>query len=215
MLTMRHKKITGSVIRLICCMVFCMVSSYAKDLGVWGEIYPIAEEDLLNFILHRIETMQKNGEWQALQNQFRDKVAKHADRPQPISFLTKTTEAKNWEYDPSITVPYDLKDVTGKVFVKAGTIVNPLRFVMIHKVLLFFDGDDKDQVAWAEKFMQKRLRKVKLILVNGSVSDQVNYFHQPIYFDQAGRLITRFHIQHVPAVVVQEGLHLKISEIVL
>jgi conjugal transfer pilus assembly protein TraW len=197
---------------------------YAKDtvskhngtsLWVVGQIYPIQEEDLFNFILHRIQAMQQTGDWQKLENQFRTNVANHADRPSPLTFLSKAVEAKSWNYDPSILVPYDLKDMKGRIFAKAGTTVNPLQFITIHKTLIFFDGDDKDQVNWVAKLNEKLLGKTKLILVNGSVSEQIKLFHQPIYFDQMGRLASKFHLQHVPAVVKQEDKHLKISEIVI
>ena len=49
--------------------------------------------------------------------------------------------------------------------------------------------------------------------MNGSVLDAEKQMQQPIYFDQAGKLTTRFGITHVPAVVMQEGLYLKITEV--
>lgn len=38
-------------------------------------------------------------------------------------------------------------------------------------------------------------------------------FGKPVYFDQNGRLTTRFQIKHVPAMISQEGLKLIIREI--
>ena len=200
-------------ITVIFLMAF-VVPVFANDLGVMGKIYPIEEEDFLMFIQKRIQHMQQDGEWSTLQNQFRDRVAANADRPHPIASINKTTEPKSWRYDPSITVPYDLKDTNGQVFAKAGTIVNPLNIISIHRSLLFFDGDDAEQVAWAEKLNAKWGGKTKLVLVKGSVIDQEKYFLTPIYFDQEGKLTTRFHIQHVPAMVAQEGTHLRIQEVV-
>lgn len=197
-------------------MISMMVISpimYAKNLGIAGQVYPIQEEDFLQFMLHHLETMQQNGELGKLQNQFRDHVEKHSSRPHPVDHISKTVEPKHWNVDPSITVPYDLKDQEGRVFARAGTTINPLHYVSIHNAMLFFDGDDAKQVVWAEKLNKKLSGKTKLVLVNGSVLEQENIFHQPIYFDQAGRLTTRFHIQHVPAMVAQEELHLKISEV--
>jgi len=194
---------------------YFILPAYAQDLGIAGEIYPIQEEDLLDFILHRLEVLQKNGQWQQLQNQFRANVAKHADRPQPVISLSKAMKSKSWFYDPSISVPYDLKDMSGRVFAKAGTTVNPLNVITIHNALIFFDGDDKEQVAWVDRLNQKLSGKTKLILVNGSVANQVDHFHQPIYFDQAGRLTNKFSIRHVPATVMQYKDRLKISEIAL
>lgn len=197
-------------------LVFIFIApAYAQDLGVVGEIYPIQEEDILVFILHRIAAMQETGEWQTLQNQFRARVERHVDRPKPVRSISKAPVTKSWNYDPSLMVPYDLKDAKGKIFAKAGTTINPLKFITIQKTLIFFDGDDQAQVKWASLINQHLSGKTKLILVNGSVSEQVKRFHQSIYFDQAGRLTTKFHIQHVPAKVAQEGFHLKISEIAL
>jgi conjugal transfer pilus assembly protein TraW len=197
-------------------MIFLMafsIHSFANDLCVSGQIYPIQEEDLLSYIQKRIQHMQQNGEWSKLQNQFRDRVAANAERPHPITNISKTTESKSWTYDASITVPYDLKDANGRVFAKAGTTVNPLTVISIHKALIFFDGDDTKQVAWAEKLNAKWIGKTKLVLVKGSIIDQEKNFLTQIYFDQEGRLTTRFHIQHVPAIVMQEGTHLKIMEV--
>lgn len=187
---------------------------HAKNLGVVGQFYPIQEEDFLQFILCRLQNMQQNGEWKKLQNQFSDNVKKHADRPLPIVHISKTLSPKTWNYNPSITVPYDLQDKEGRIFARAGTTINPLKFISIHKPMLFFNGDDPEQVVWAIKLNKSLNGQTKLVLVNGSIIDHEKNFHQPIYFDQAGRLTTRFHIQHVPAVAAQEGYHLKISEVV-
>jgi conjugal transfer pilus assembly protein TraW len=114
---------------------------------------------------------------------------------------------------PAITVPYDLRDHQGRIFAKSGTVINPLQWISIHKPMLFFNGDDKDQVLWVKELNKKLNGQTKLVLIKGSISEQEKIFQQPIYFDQAGRLTARFHIQHAPAIVAQEGLHLRISEV--
>jgi conjugal transfer pilus assembly protein TraW len=215
---MRFRFFKQGIMIAVCCISPII---YANDpvlkhdgtsLGIIGQTYPIQEEDFLQFILHRLQNMQQNGQWQRLQNQFSDNVKKHADRPTAVS-LGKTLIPKSWDYNPSITVPYDLRDGEGRVFAKAGTTINPLQYISIHKAMIFFDGDDVEQVSWAQKLNKTLKSHTKLVLVNGSIIEQEKKFHQPIYFDQEGRLTTRFHIQHVPAVVMQERLHLKISEV--
>lgn len=198
-----------SVIILLACS-----AAFSNDLGVFGQVYPISEENFLEFIKSRLIQMQQNGEWDKLQNQFRDNVKKHAEKPSPVSFISKTVTPKTWYYDPSMTVPYDLKDYNGRVFAKAGTTVNPLKMITLHHVLVFYDGDDQSQVHWAEKINQLYANHTKLILVKGSVGDQEKNFSMPIYFDQEGRLTSKFNIQHVPAIVQQDNLNLKISEVV-
>lgn len=189
------------------------VSLHAKNLGVIGEVYPIQEEDFLTFIERQVSTMQKNGEWARIQREAQSRVQQHIDRPTSLTSITKTTIAKSWEYDPSINLPYDLHDQEGHVFAKAGTTVNPLSIVALHTALAFYDADDVNEVQWAKKINKTYAGRVKFVLINGSVSAQEKILHQPIYFDQEGRLTKRFHIEHVPAIVYQKDLHLNISEV--
>lgn len=207
------KRISVRVVVIILSMFF-VVKSYATNLGVVGHVYPIIEEDFLLFIQNRIALMQKNGEWNQIQSQFRNNVAKHADRPRAIGSISHTTQLKTWEFDPSITIPYDLNDDEGRLIAKAGTTVNPLKIISLHNVLIFFDGDDSKQVVLANKIDSLFKGKTKLILVNGSVIENEKRFSKAIYFDQEGRLVNHFGIQHVPAIVQQAGFKLKISEVV-
>ena len=93
----------------------------------------------------------------------------------------------------------------------AGSEINPLSKVKLHSVLLFYNADDKAQVAWASEKV-KQFKNVKLILVGGSVHSQLELFKQPVYFDQQGRLIDFFKITQVPAMVTQKDLLLLVSE---
>lgn len=193
---------------------FCLYSPlYAKDLGVVSKIYPINEIDLLDFIKDKIELMEKNGRWEKIQNEWKSRVESHTDRPFSLTTVNKTVINKSWSSDPSVYVPYDLEDANGQIFAKAGTRINPLSIRSLHTALVFYDGDDKDQVEWVKTINKKYSGKTKLILINGSISQQESIFHQPIYFDQQAKLTNHFNIAHVPAVVFQEGLHLKIMEI--
>jgi conjugal transfer pilus assembly protein TraW len=186
----------------------------AKNLGTVGQTYPISEEDFLSFIQSRVKVMQQNGEWQKLQNQFRDNVAKHADRPHSLDQISDSTQTRIWHFDPSITISHDLTDQNGRIFAKAGTTVNPLKFISLQKALIFFDGDNVKQIEWVKKLDLKLAGKTKLILIRGSVLENEKRFSKPIYFDQESRLTARFQITHVPAVVQQDGINLKISEVV-
>lgn len=183
------------------------------NLGVIGETYSILEDDLLLFIQKRVQAMQQNGDWQRMQDKWKKQVSDHTDRPIPLANIHRTASPKTWDYDPSIVVPYDLKDQYGNVFAKAGTRVNPLSYITLHTALIFYNADDLEQVTWVKKINKQYAGKTKLILVSGSISEQEKIFHQPIYFDQQGKLTTTFHISQVPALVYQDGLRLKIAEV--
>jgi conjugal transfer pilus assembly protein TraW len=201
-------------------MTFILISSFceivhANDLGVVGQIYSIAEEDFLNYIQNKVSAMKKNGEWSKLQKRYQTIVREKSERPTPVKMISKATVNRSWKYDPSIVVPFDLKDLKGRVFAKQGTKFNPLSMVTLKSVLLFIDSDDKSQVEWAENINKDYQGKTKIILINGSIKDEAKRFKKPIYFDQEGRLTTRFHIEHVPAIVTQQNDLLKVSEVVL
>lgn len=195
--------------------LFMFNPSYAKDLGVMGETYPIVERDFLDFIQARITKMQQGGEWQKLKNQFQQDAIRYRDRPKKVESITRAQKTKSWAYDPSIRLDHDLITPDGKPIAAAGTRVNPLDYISLSKALIFYNGDDPDQVSWALAQDKKLNRRTKFILVQGSLLQQEKKCQKQVYFDQEGRLTTRFGIAHVPAMVSQEGLVLRIKEFLL
>lgn len=193
--------------------MLCLTSTlYAKEVGVFGETYPILEEDFLQFIQKRLKTMKENGEWKKIQDQMQTRATSHADRPTALEKITKATVNKEWVVDPSISLSHDLKDHQGRVFAKAGTTFNPLTMVSLKNALLFIDADDEKQVEWAKLKIREFDNHTKIILVKGFISHTEKIFHQRIYFDQQGQLTQHFHIEHVPAMVIQKDLQLKVLE---
>jgi conjugal transfer pilus assembly protein TraW len=190
-------------------------SLQAKDLGAMGDVYAIRETDLIMLIQSRVVDLQKSGQWHAIESAMQKRAMNYRDRPNVVSGLTKATETKSWLFDPSITLGRDITAPDGSRIVPAGTHVNPLTRITLSKALIFFDGDDEAQVKWVLSQIKSRQGHTKLILVKGSLLDQEKNFHQPLFFDQAGRLTNRFNIQHVPAIVCQQGLNLLIKEVAI
>jgi conjugal transfer pilus assembly protein TraW len=95
----------------------------------------------------------------------------------------------------------------------------------LNRRLLFIDTRRIEQVKWLMEELDKPLlgRKEpvedRVILVGGSPSTLKELLKDEhknkVYFDQNGELTTRFGITGSPAVVVQDGLRLKIDEIKL
>ncbi len=202
-----------SAISVLILCAFITKVTYANDLGVMGETYPILEMDFLDFIQSRIEQIQKSGQWQALQNRAIRSAISYRERPPRVVGITRARETKIWKYDPSIVLDHDVISSGGKMIAVAGTKVNPLNFITINKTLIFYDSDDETQVKWVLEQDKKLNGKDKLILINGSVLDQEKRFKKPIYFDQSGKLTSRFGITQVPAIVYQEGMALRVVEV--
>ena len=184
-------------------------SLQAKDLGTYGETFPIVEENLLTVIKTKLQTLGSSGELEAHQKKIQEEAAKRLQRPAEVTGIIKTKKPRVFSYNPSITVPYDLKDDKGKIFFKAGTTVNPLDMFALKYTLLFIDGDDKEQVNWAINHKVK----FKIILIKGSPFELMKEHGTPVYFDQGGTLVKKFGITQVPARITQEGKNLKVEEV--
>ena len=83
--------------------------------------------------------------------------------------------------------------------------------MQLRSPLLFLDGDDPDQLAWA----LKQDANAKLILVRGAPLELMKARQRRFYFDQGGKLTTKFGIRSVPARVRLDGRVLEVSEIAL
>jgi conjugal transfer pilus assembly protein TraW len=191
---------------------FACATVFARDLGVVGDVYDILEEDLLKTIEDRYNGMKQTGEWGRLQTTWQKQVVSYADRPTPVSGVSVTQAARSFMFDPTITLSRDILDASGQVVAPVGTVVNPLSKMSLHKTLLFIDADDDRQLAWAMKIDKQLEGRTKWILVKGSVSAASNKIQRPVYFDQGGKIVSHFHIEHVPAKLYQEELHIKIEE---
>jgi conjugal transfer pilus assembly protein TraW len=187
-----------------------MVSALsAKDLGCHGEVFKIKEESLLEVIKARLLKMQENGTLETYQKQLTEHAKKKVLHPDPVKGITKTTTPRVFYYDPTITLPHDLKDHEGRVFARRGDKANPLQITPLTKLMLFIDGEDEAQVKWA---LSQSITS-KIIMVKGSPLNLEETHGRRFYFDQLGLLTKKLGITQVPAKISQEGTLLKIHEL--
>lgn len=182
---------------------------HAKDFGTLGHTFEIIEPDLLEVIQDKLETLRAKGTLLQHQTIIQSKTIEALQNPKPVLGLIKTKQARAFEYNPSIQVPQDLKDHEGRVFVKAGAILNPLDFFTWSQKLVFIDGEDELQLEWALK------QRAKIVLVNGSPLELTQQYQRPIYFDQNALLTQKLGIRQIPAQVFQDHKCLKIEELLL
>jgi len=190
-------------------LLFQFSSASAEDLGVHGTVYPILEVDLLASIKQQLQAMQASGKVEQLHKQMQLDTKQFVHHPPAVKGIGKAIKNRTWLVDPTITVRSDIKDHDGQVLHKAGTRVNPLEYISLSNQLLFIDGKDREQVMWA--FTQTKPSKI--ILVDGPIIDLMKQHKRQLFFDQGGKLVTRFGIKHVPAIVYQEAHHIKITEV--
>ena len=99
----------------------------------------------------------------------------------------------------------------------------------LNRRMFFIDGRNKQQITWLKEQLENPLLSLpyaeaqqiedRVILVGGNVfglKETLGEKHaDKVYFDQHGELTTKFGIKASPAVLVQEGLRLKIKEVLL
>lgn len=187
-------------------------SSGAKDLGTWGNVFEPAEQDMLDFIQHRLKGMEQSGELDRLREEATDRVKKHAVRPAPVEGLSKAVQYRSFVFDPTFTVKESITDMQGNIIARKGDKVNPLDKVPFSQVLYFIDGDDKAQLGWTRQQIAGQTN-IKVILVNGNIKETSDALDERIFFDQSGVLTRKFGFEHTPARISRDGHVLKVEEI--
>ncbi|MGX6477227.1 type-F conjugative transfer system protein TraW [Klebsiella grimontii] len=181
-------------------LVGCLLSplTQAADLGTWGDLWPVREQDMLQLITQRLQTLQTTGKWDQTMDEFKQRVIENSQRPAPVEGIKRAEKYEQRWFDPSIRLTEDLKDNKGRVFARKGDVVNPLKTVPFVQTLYFINGDDADQIAWMKRQVPETLMS-KIILVRGSVPETSAVLDSRIYFDQNGVLSQRFGLTTVPA----------------
>lgn len=193
-------------------LLFFAVISQAKDLGVAGQTFEIIEPDLLSMIETRLNRMQASGELAQRNEELKQKVVSSVERPPSATGIRPTDTPRTWLHDPSIIVGEDIILPTGEVLARAGDRINPLETMPLTLKLILIDGDDPKQVEFALKETKHETR-TRRILVSGAPLELMRSTEKRFYFDQDGQIAGKFGITQVPAIIVQEGNRLRISEI--
>ncbi len=177
----------------------------AKDFGKLGHTYEIAERNILEVINERL----KKVDMKKIQEEAKTKTRQYVERPREVKGVTNAEEDREYHFDPTYTLQEDIKDDKGNIIHKAGVKINPLEHVSLREDLIFIDGDNASQV----KFALEYPKKAKIILIKGSPLKLQKEHKVWIYFDQDGFLTGKLGVKHIPAIVFQDKVLLKIKEV--
>ena len=191
------------------------MAAHARNLGVIGPAYPIAEPDLLEEIQAVLREKEASGELAKLREQAKQRVIARIEHPAPVTGLARAKTPRTHYFDPSVSFAEPIVNDKGEVLIPAGTRANPLDTVTMTRQLLFFDARDPQQVARAKFVMDEMGGKVKPIATGGPHLDLMRAWQIQVYFDQGGRLTKQLGITQVPALVYQEGKRLRVDEIAI
>ena len=143
----------------------------------------------------------------------------HAYRGGFLEHIVKMAEVAAGHLTAILDSGLDTADLTeavtdgqGHVLYPAGTRANPLDVVSLAEPILFFDARDPAQVAVAERMRAAQDDRIIPILVAGSWVELNLKWKRQVFYDQRGELTTKLGVRAVPALVVQEGRALRVTE---
>lgn len=210
--------------------IFMWIASVeAKDLGVYGKTYNIKEADIEEEMKRKLTIYEENGELEKFQKKYQKEVTRQIKNPNRVIGISNATENKLRIYNPSVYLEEDIQVPKGgieqakanpeaieyEVLHKAGTEINPLKYMDFTEPLIFIDGKNEAQLEYARRYQDNNLA-TKIILIDGNPGyKEVEGKEYYYYFDQWGAYSEKFQISKVPSIVYQKkgDLVLTIEEI--
>ena len=183
----------------------------AKDLGVRGETWAIAEPDLLRALEARLLELERSGAMAAMEDEARVRARARIEAPEPVTGIAPAVRHSTRRIDPSVVLDRNVRFADGTLLAAAGSRLNPLEHVPLSRDLLFIDGRRDVEIAWA----LERRGPSTIVLLAGRPLDLSRRHGRPFFFDQSGRLANRFALSATPVLIEQEGLHLRLTEVPL
>ena len=198
-------------ISALCVALTPAAPASARDLGVHGATWPVAEPDLLEEIEARLADMRRSGEMARLEDEARDRARRSLEEPEPVPGIAPSRTRRTRPVDPSIVVGQDIRGPGGALIAAAGTRVDPFEHAALTRALLFIDGRREAEVAWA----LAHEGPAKIVLLAGRPLDLARRHGRPFFFDLGGRLADRFAVRATPTLLVRDGAQLRLTEIPL
>jgi conjugal transfer pilus assembly protein TraW len=112
-------------------------------------------------------------------------------------------------FDPTSTLPQDIKDENGKVIAAKGTRVNVYERVRMRGRMIVIGATDA-HFKWLDD-VARPTEDDKVLVANGNVLNERRSRKRDLYILDA-RFVERFGLQSVPSIVEQDGLQLRVSE---
>jgi conjugal transfer pilus assembly protein TraW len=183
------------------------------DLALLGPHEAAHHQPVLDPIGRRNGKQHEPAARRPIKPQARQRVRARIEQPPAVAGLRRAQVGRTHYIDPSVRFDEPIADDQGRVLIAPGTVANPLSVVRFNRTLLFFDGRDAAQVAWAKAAIDADGLRIKPVLTGGSPPQLMREWKLPVYFDQGGRLVSQFQIRALPARVTQEGLLMRIDEV--
>lgn len=185
----------------------------ARDLGTFGAVYDIVENDTLKEIEEKAKSVDfsKAMDRNALVSRAREFTPEDVKETRMIGPARKY---RTFLVDMTYILERDIKDDKGNIIYPAGYTLNPLNYVAYPRTLVILNGRRREQIRWFEGSSYAKDAQVTLLLTDGSYSGLSRSLKRPVFYAST-RLIEAFGIQAVPSVVRQSGAYMEVTEVLV
>lgn len=194
-------------ILILLCMPSVVAPALAKDVGTFGNTYPIVEKDALT------ETQERAAQidWKKVLD--RKKLEKYQGPADRIS-LPRAKRDRVHTVDMTYVTEIDVPDGRGGILYPAGYRFNPLDYLTYPKTIIVINGNDPAQVKWFKESGYSGRVDVMLMITEGTfaaISKQVNC---NLFYANA-QIINRFQLHALPSIVRQKGRVMEVAEVLV
>ena len=208
--TAARKKTRKAVILSVLFFLLLVQAAVCADLGDVGATYPIVERDALAEIEERSNAVDwgKAFDPKRMSERIRDY------RPEGMDVLPTAKKDRVFQVNMNWILDFDIPDGRGGILYPKGFSFNPLDYVFLPNVLVVIDGSNARQVEWFKASSYAKDYRVMLLLCGGSYTRVMEKLKRPAFYADA-RIVKRFQLKAVPAVIVQKGAVMEVREYAL
>lgn len=187
------------------------VELHAKDLGVHSRVYDIVEIDIRELLVAsaaRVDTEE-------IQEAVRSSAERYLDNlPRRTTSRVASTQTRwlnpSFILDDDIRAPVQNEEGEWEwvVLYRKGTSFNPLSVQRPTNAMLFFDGDDEEQVEFVAAMIEAYPSKVMPVEATGANPEKLAEQLGVPVFTVTDQMRARFQIRATPALLYPgEGAH--------
>lgn len=178
----------------------------AMDLGVQGNIWPIAEPDIRKTIIKevmKVDWDQKNKELTGQSKKFISQLPKRSFGYSERKITNLIDVSVRLSQDIKVPVKTTQGGYSWNYLARKGDVVNPLANQRLGVLLFFFDGADERQV----KLLEELLKVEPLLIMPieagaGDLNVTSKGFGRPIFYAPE-HMINQFRISYLPTIAFQ------------